>query len=175
VNARGARHRSAAVLALTCWSLALAGCSGGSPSALAAAGFGARRVQSLWWLLFWISVAVFVEVMALLAWALVFRRGSGKRVRGGDPVRFVTIAGAAVPFVILVAVYGVGLRDLAALGNGPDRPAVTVDVTGHKWWWEVRYDGVAGATANEIHIPAGEPVGSVSRPMTCCTASGCRS
>ncbi|MGW4297257.1 cytochrome c oxidase subunit II [Micromonospora chersina] len=63
-----------------------------------------------------------------------------------------------MPFIILVAVYGVGLRDLAALGAGPGRDAPTVEVTGHTWWWEVRYAGASGATANEIHIPVGERV-----------------
>ncbi|MFU8871777.1 cytochrome c oxidase subunit II [Micromonospora sp. SL4-19] len=135
----------------------LTGCAGDSPSALNPGGTGATRVAGLWWLLFWISVAVFVEVMALLVWALVFRRGN-VRVRHGQPLRFVTIAGAAIPFVILVAVYGVGLRDLAALGAAPARDAPTVEVTGHTWWWEVRYAGASGATANEIHIPVGEPV-----------------
>ena len=102
-------------------------------------------------------MAVFAEVMALLVWALVFRRGNA-RVRHGQPLRFVAVAGAGLPFVILVAVYGVGLRDLAALGDGPGPDAPTVEVTGHKWWWEVRYPGVSVATANEIHIPVGQPV-----------------
>jgi cytochrome c oxidase subunit 2 len=141
-----------------CGLLLLSGCSGNAPSTLDAAGFGARRVEGLWWLLFWISLAVFVEVMALLGWALLFRRGARTRVRGGDPIRLVAIAGAGLPFVILLTVYGVGLRDLAALGGPPDRPAAIVDVTGHKWWWEVRYQGVPGATANEIRVPVGEPV-----------------
>jgi cytochrome c oxidase subunit 2 len=140
-----------------CGLLLLSGCSGNAPSTLDAAGSGARRVQGLWWLLFWISLAVFVEVMALLGWALLFRRGAHKRVRGGDPIRLVAVAGAGLPFVILLTVYGVGLRDLAALG-GPSDPAAIVDVTGHTWWWEVRYQGVAGATANEIRVPVGEPV-----------------
>ncbi|MGN9779136.1 cytochrome c oxidase subunit II [Micromonospora sp. H33] len=135
----------------------LAGCAGDAPSALNPAGTGAARVAGLWWLLFWISMAVFIEVMALLVWALVFRRGT-VRVRHGQPLRFVTIAGAGLPFVILVAVYGVGLRDLAALGDGPGPEALTVEVTGHKWWWEVRYPGTSGVTANEIHIPVGERV-----------------
>ncbi|MEU2613736.1 cytochrome c oxidase subunit II [Micromonospora sp. NPDC007271] len=135
----------------------LTACAGDSPSALNPAGTGAARVAGLWWLLFWISVAVFVEVMALLVWALVFRRGN-VRVRHGQPLRFVAVAGAAIPFVILVAVYGVGLRDLAALGAAPDGDAPTVEVTGHTWWWEVRYAGASGATANEIHIPVGERV-----------------
>jgi Heme/copper-type cytochrome/quinol oxidases, subunit 2 len=41
-------------------------------------------------------------------------------------------------------------------GRGDIRPvAVSVDSQRR---WEVRYPGVAGATANEIHIPVGEPV-----------------
>jgi cytochrome c oxidase subunit 2 len=138
--------------------LLLAGCGGTAPSTLNTAGVGARRVEGLWWVLFWISMAVFVEVLAVLVWAFVFRRGDQVRVRRGDPVRFVTIAGAGLPFVILVTVYGLGLNNLAALGDAPDDQATTVEVTGHKWWWEVRYAGVSGATANEIHIPVGERV-----------------
>ncbi|MEV6814146.1 cytochrome c oxidase subunit II, partial [Micromonospora sp. NPDC051296] len=138
--------------------LALAGCAGGAPSALDPAGAGAARVANLWWLLFWISIAVFAEVMALLTWALVFRRKRRVRVRHGQPLRFVIVAGAGIPLVILVAVYAVGLRDLAALGDGPGPDAPTIEVTGHKWWWEVRVQGVDGATANELHIPVGEKV-----------------
>ncbi|MEV0809834.1 cytochrome c oxidase subunit II [Micromonospora sp. NPDC050200] len=136
----------------------LGGCAGDGPSALDPAGSGAARVANLWWLLFWISVAVFVEVMALLVWAMVFRRGRDTRVRHGQPLRFVAVAGAGLPLVILVAVYAAGLRDLAALGEAPGPRAPTIEVTGHKWWWEVRVPGIDGATANELHIPVGERV-----------------
>ncbi|SCL32866.1 cytochrome c oxidase subunit 2 [Micromonospora rhizosphaerae] len=151
---RGARVVAAGLGALS----VLAGCPADAPSALDPAGAGAHRIEGLWWLLFWVSVVVFLEVAALLAWALVFRRGERTRIRHGQPLRFVTIAGAGLPFVILVAVYGVGLRDLAALSADPGPDGPTVEVTGHKWWWEVRYEGVSGATANEIHIPVGERV-----------------
>ncbi|MFG1891094.1 c-type cytochrome [Micromonospora sp. NPDC049051] len=138
--------------------LALAGCSAGAPSTLDPAGAGAGRVANLWWLLFWISIAVFAEVMVVLAWALLVRRGPHVRIRHGQPLRFVTVAGAGVPLVILVAVYAIGLRDLAALGDDPGPHAPTIEITGHKWWWEVRVPGVDGATANELHIPVGEKV-----------------
>ncbi|TYB98944.1 cytochrome c oxidase subunit II [Micromonospora sp. WP24] len=138
--------------------LSLAACSAGSPSTLDPAGAGAARIADLWWVLFWISAAVFAEVMVLLVWALVFRRGRDTRVRHGQPLRFVAIAGAGVPLVILVVVYALGLRDLAALGAGPGRDAPTIEVTGHKWWWEVRVAGIDGATANELHIPVGQRV-----------------
>ncbi|MGS2617734.1 cytochrome c oxidase subunit II [Micromonospora sp. LZ34] len=138
--------------------LALTACASDAPSTLDSAGTGAQRIERTWWLLFWISLAVFAEVMALLAWALLFRRAPTTRVRHGQPLRFVAVAGAGVPLLILVAVYGIGLRDLAALGAGPGPQAPTIEVTGHKWWWEVRVPGVAGATANELHIPVGERV-----------------
>lgn len=138
--------------------LALAGCASDAPSTLDPVGQGARRVAGLWWLLFWISAAAFVAVVAPLAWAVLRRRGPDTPIRRADGTRFVAVAGAGLPFVILAAVYGVGLRDLAALGGPPDEPAVTVDVTGHKWWWEVRYAGTDAVTANELHIPVGESV-----------------
>ncbi len=152
------RSRRLAPVAVLGGVLALAGCSGQAPSALDPAGTGAGRVADLWWVLFWISMAIFVEVMVLLAWALLFRRRRDVRVRHGQPLRFVVVAGAGVPLVILVTVYALGLRDLAALGDGPEAGATTIEVTGHQWWWEVRVPGVAGATANELHIPVGEKV-----------------
>jgi cytochrome c oxidase subunit 2 len=138
--------------------LALSGCAANGPSTLDPAGYGARRVEGLWWLLFWVSVAVFAEVMVLLGWALIWRRRANARVRPGDATRFVTVLGVGLPFVILVAVYGVGLRDLAALAEPSDRTTLTVELIGHRWWWEVRYPDAGATAANEIHLPVGERV-----------------
>ena len=58
------------------------------------------------------------------------------------------------------------------VGDFVDRPAhpragasptpLTIKVTGHQWWWEVRYDDPTPSnivtTANEIHIPVGRTV-----------------
>jgi cytochrome c oxidase subunit II len=139
--------------------LLAAGCSRESQSTLHAAGDGARRTEGLWWLMFWISMAVFAEVMLLLGWALWRRRRRTAKVRGGDAMGLITVLGVVAPFIILVVVYGIGLRDLDALAAPPQKPAVTVDVIGHQWWWEIHYPDRAGAvTANEMHIPVGESV-----------------
>jgi cytochrome c oxidase subunit 2 len=41
-------------------------------------------------------------------------------------------------------------------------PVVSLNVTAHQWWWEVRYNNADPTriftTANEIHIPVGQPV-----------------
>jgi cytochrome c oxidase subunit II len=34
---------------------------------------------------------------------------------------------------------------------------LVIQVTGHQWWWDVRYPGEGIVTANEIYLPAGEP------------------
>jgi cytochrome c oxidase subunit 2 len=39
-----------------------------------------------------------------------------------------------------------------------DEDALTIEVIGHQWWWEVRYPEQQLVTANEIHIPVGQPV-----------------
>ncbi|MFC0005569.1 cytochrome c oxidase subunit II [Micromonospora siamensis] len=158
MRSRPERRRRLLAATVLCAAPALTGCSSGAPSALDPAGSGSGRVANLWWLLFWLSMAVFAEVMVVLAWALLVRRRPDVRVRHGQPLRFVTVAGAGIPLVILVTVYAVGLRDLAALGDEPGPRAPTIEVTGHKWWWEVRVQGVEGATANELHVPVGEKV-----------------
>jgi cytochrome c oxidase subunit 2 len=51
---------------------------------------------------------------------------------------------------------------LAAVAGPPVHPALVLDVTARQWWWDVRYNGNGPAnsfqTANEIHIPVGQPV-----------------
>lgn len=65
----------------------------------------------------------------------------------------------AVILVVLVVLSVRTGRQLAALGP---TPAVTIEVIGHQWWWEVRYlDPVASniiVSANELRLPVGEPV-----------------
>ena len=50
-------------------------------------------------------------------------------------------------------------RTLAGIGT---QAALTIRVTGHQWWWEVRYEDARPdrilTSANEIHVPAGEPI-----------------
>ena len=57
----------------------------------------------------------------------------------------------AILLVFVVASYSVD----SALFTVPDSPSVQIEVTGHQWWWEVRYQDPAPSkivtTANEIH------------------------
>jgi cytochrome c oxidase subunit 2 len=108
----------------------------------------------------WISVAVFGVVLAFLVAAVVKSRrkeaASAPHPRWGEP--FVVIGGIVVPSLVLVAVFVVSLRDMAALSSPEPEPRITIEVVGHDWWWEVVYEEAGAVTANEIHVPVGEPV-----------------
>ena len=83
-----------------------------------------------------------------------------QRTAGG--LRWIVIGGIIVPTVILAAVFVFTMVTQAAVAAPAGAPAVTVQITGHQWWWEVHYldrsPSRIAVTANEIHIPVGQPV-----------------
>jgi cytochrome c oxidase subunit 2 len=74
--------------------------------------------------------------------------------------RWVSVAA----FVTVLILAGFLVYDFVAgraLAQHPQL-ALTIDVTGHQWWWEVQYEdpnpSKIVSTANEIHVPVGQPV-----------------
>lgn len=137
----------------------ISGCEDDAPSTLESRGPAAARIEGLWWLMLWISVVVFVVVVAML-WISIRRRRrpepSSREVRWGEP--FVILAGVAIPTIVLVGVFVLSLRDMGALSAEGRTAELTIDVIGHDWWWEAVYEESGARTANEIHIPVDVPV-----------------
>jgi cytochrome c oxidase subunit 2 len=54
------------------------------------------------------------------------------------------------------------LRAGRAVEKGRGGNEVQVEITGHQWWWEIRYPGKrpdeTAITANELHVPVGRTV-----------------
>jgi cytochrome c oxidase subunit II len=138
--------------------LGVAGCTG----ALDAAGPAAARIATLWWVMFAIAAAVTVLVTLLLLHAVRVSRRREQDAGAGevDGIRLVVAGGVAMPIVVLLGVLAYSFRvgvDVHAVPGDP-ADAVTVEVTGRQFWWEVRYPELGITTANEIRIPAGRPV-----------------
>src|SRR5919197_284233 len=142
--------------------LPLAGCGSNRQSALSPASHPARRIDHLWWAMMigaWIGFGV-IAVLLLLGW--VRRNRSHLPFGGGDRVAtgLVIGLGIAVPVVVLSLLFVWAdvfvIKSTAAPKRGTT--AMTIDVVGHQWFWEVRYPGTTVVTANELHIPAGERV-----------------
>jgi cytochrome c oxidase subunit 2 len=136
---------------------------------LTSAGARANMILPLTWGTLIISILVCIIVCALLA-AAIFRRRPAfgrtgdtrallSRPRGGLTWVY---AGAGISTLVLVATTIWTMKTLADVVAPPRDPKLTIEVTGHQWWWEARYlsdqPSQIFTTANELHIPAGEPV-----------------
>ena len=109
--------------------------------------------------MFGIAAAVVVLVAALILVGIA-RRGRDAAT-GPEPrwtMRLVVAGGVVFPVIVLSLLWVLTLRDVSALSRPETDPTVTVEVTGYRWWWEIRYPDEDVTTANEMHIPAGTPV-----------------
>jgi cytochrome c oxidase subunit 2 len=128
-------------------------------SALDPAGPQAAQIAGLWWLIFWISTSVFVVVMAFLALAVWKRRSpqSERSLTAG------VTAGVALTVIVLLVWLVASVWASRAIASPQMSNAISINVTGHRWWWEVEYQDLNAPslrfrTANELHIPVGRPV-----------------
>jgi cytochrome c oxidase subunit 2 len=128
----------------------------------------ARAIASLWWWMFGVGGVVWLVVIGMLIYAVRARRGhleadalthisAEQHRRVERAVGIATFVTVLILAAFLVYDFGTG----RALAQHPDR-ALTIDVVGHQWWWEVQYEdpnpSKIVATANEIHVPVGEMV-----------------
>jgi cytochrome c oxidase subunit II len=120
------------------------------------AGPAAEAIAGIGWLLIVGGTGIFAGVMVLLALAL--RHGGGS-VR---PMLWILGGGVVFPTGVLAALFAYTLPFSPSWRPLPPPGAMVVSVTGHMWWWEVRYQSPDGSgeivTANEIRVPVGRPV-----------------
>jgi cytochrome c oxidase subunit 2 len=71
-------------------------------------------------------------------------------------------AALAATVVVLVALLAASVWTGRAVAALRAESAVSISVTGHQWWWEIEYEDAVPSrralTANELHIPVGQPV-----------------
>jgi len=110
-----------------------------------------------------VSVLV-ILVVGILVLVGAFRSDDGDRRaidRRGGGIKWIVVGGIIVPAIILVLTLSFTVATEVATAAPPADPSVTIEVIGHRWWWEVKYAGAPAhtvVTANEIHIPVGAPV-----------------
>jgi cytochrome c oxidase subunit 2 len=142
---------------------AAAGCGGNDQSTLEPAGKDAHDIAGLWWVMFVGSVVVFAVVVVLIAVVVLRRRGARGMPelssRSGAGTWVPVVGGIVVPAIVLAGLFALTLGTLSSTSPAKaGAPALTVQVTGRQWFWDVTYPGRRVRTANEIHIPVGVPV-----------------
>jgi cytochrome c oxidase subunit II len=139
-------------------------------SALHPAGPHAAEIAGLWWMFFWVCAVALALVLVALIVALLRRRRAPDQEPPllEDPPRevrrlavWVGAAGGAtvVALIVLLIASAVSGHRLARM---PSHDALSVQVTGNRFWWEVTYQhsdpSKTVITANELHIPVGRTV-----------------
>ena len=106
-----------------------------------------------------ISCAIFLVVATLIVWTMFrFRSRAGSEMQQEPPQIYgsnrIEAAWTVIPILIVFVLAGVTARVVWAVADAsPPKSALHVVVTGHQYWWEVRYPHYGIVTANEIHVP----------------------
>lgn len=147
-------------------STGLAGCDG-RQSALVPHAIEAAKILHLFVVFLVVAAVVWLSVALMLAAGLGRRkpeRAGPLDLDRGTEHRFGTIVlGCAVATGVTVVALSVlsYLAQDTVLANAAAAP-LQIKVLGHQWWWEVEYESPwpdqIFVTANEIHVPVGQPV-----------------
>jgi cytochrome c oxidase subunit II len=146
-------RRGIGCLTLVGGALVLSGC-GSKQDSLRPESGPAHGIATLWWIMLAGSVLGLGVIAAILLGSWLRR----DRIGGDRPAMAVILGlGIATPILVIAALF---VYSDIFLIRGTSPPAanaatgdLTIRVTGHQFWWEVRYPGSRAVTANEIHIP----------------------
>jgi cytochrome c oxidase subunit 2 len=130
----------------------------------------AEPIKRLDWGLLGLSSFVVIFITCAVLIGIWRKRDLGARDEKGWPV--VTRGPNGMPWLLIGVPVSIVLLLLSAIwtflvlgatSSPPGHPQVTLAITGHQWWWEVRYlkygePALTFDTANEIHVPVGEAV-----------------
>jgi cytochrome c oxidase subunit 2 len=144
--------------------LALAACSD-APSMMRPASRPAHTLSVLGWWLLAISIVVTVIIGVLVLIPAIRHRGSTLAdtplVNTPASTRWIII-GLVLTGLTLLGTFAYSMVVMGETVRPSERPALTIEIVGHRWWWEARYPRTPASngftTANELHIPVGVPV-----------------
>ena len=153
--------RGAGAAALTVALLALTGCAPDYPNSVfhSRTEFN-RDIDSLFQLIIWLGVVVFILVFALLLVTMLkYRSRPGQRepehVHGNTTLE---ILWTVIPALVLVWIAVPTVRTIFKTQAPAPAGALQIEVVGHQWWWEFNYPELGIRTANEVYLPKGRTV-----------------
>jgi cytochrome c oxidase subunit II len=119
-----------------------------------------REIDFLWNRLLLLGTIVFILVEGVLIY-VVFRyrrrenQGTPPQTHGSTKLE---IAWTLIPAVILVFIAVPTVRTIFITQAQAAPGSLSIEVTGHQWWWEFKYPEYGVTTANEIYLPVGRTV-----------------
>jgi cytochrome c oxidase subunit 2 len=140
-------------------------------SSLNPAGPAAAHIEHTFTIIFWITTIVYLLVLTALLYFVARRRYTLSQLpeplettEASDRLATRAVSAAVALTVLLLFVMMVSsFLTSRTMGRMNDQQALTIDVFGHQWWWEVQYPNEQEpyrmvVTGNEIHVPVGTPI-----------------
>ena len=140
--------------------LLFSGCADNAPQDFLnyQSGPNAEKADGLWDITFLIAAVIFVIVEGLLVFALIkFRHKPGREAAQFHGNTKLEIILTLVPALILMGLLIPSIKTIFEIAKEPPG-SLQVTVTGRQYWWQYDYKDFGFATANELHIPVGQPV-----------------
>jgi cytochrome c oxidase subunit 2 len=133
-------------------------------SALDAAGPYADALERLWWFFLIACTVVYVVSSVFVVIAILRGRRRTEPDLTNEGTRRSAIwvgAGLIVSVGILITLLVVSVATGREISPFAATYVHDIEVTGHQWWWQIKYDhpraDLIAETANELHLPVGEP------------------
>ncbi len=155
------RLRSAAKASLTAALLLLSGCVQNPNSVFHSRTEFNRDVGSLFGLLIWLGIAVFIFTEVMLVYAIWKYRKRPDQPRQPEQTHGNTkleILWTVIPAVVLAVIAVPTVQTIFRTQGAARADALQIEVIGHQWWWEFHYPEYGFTTANEVYMPTGRTV-----------------
>jgi cytochrome c oxidase subunit II len=126
-----------------------------------------REVDSLFYLIYYITGTVFILVtVAMIAFLVMYRQRQGRRAVYSHGNTTLEIVWTVIPAVIFIALSFMSQSTWAKIKSHAPPADVELQVTGKQFNWEVVYPGPDGKfgtpddlmAENELHVPVGKVV-----------------
>ncbi len=143
--------------------LVLVGCGGDNNpySHISPRSSTTRDIQSLYKLVFWMALIVFIGVQMFIVYtALRFRQRGNEADRPAQihGNKRLEIAWTLIPAAVLLVILIPTIQTMFEFSADAQEGEYVIDVYGKQWWWEIHYPGLGPnggplITANEVRLP----------------------
>jgi cytochrome c oxidase subunit 2 len=119
----------------------------------------AQEIDTAWYIVYWLDVAMFFGLMVPMAWFMYkYRKRGAKDNKVSDLIHHtgIEIAWTVIPTILVLGLFVVGLRGFFMASVAPAE-SLEIRTTAEMYMWTFTYPN-GNVTVNELVVPKGKPV-----------------